>query len=119
MTNEEKIAALRQVEGLDTDAGLKVIANMIPAYLRILGLFAKNYERDKAELDTDDTEAFRTTVHGYKSGLAGIGALGLSEMACGLEEAAKSGDRGYIDANLPEFKAAVSAFSAKITEVLG
>jgi HPt (histidine-containing phosphotransfer) domain-containing protein len=121
-SNEEKFNALRQIEGLDADAGLKTIANMLPAYLRILGLFVKSQNRDEGLLDElldrDDMEEFRTTVHGYKSALANIGALNCSVMADELEKSAVENDRNSIEKKLPAFKESISILAERLRDVL-
>jgi HPt (histidine-containing phosphotransfer) domain-containing protein len=123
MTNEEKLSELRRIEGLDVDKGLKTIANMVPAYLRILGLFATNYERDKDLLDTqlgeNDLEAFGVSVHGYKSALANLGVSGLSEAAHKLEKAVTANDMAYIERELSGFKKGLADFAERIKVVLG
>jgi HPt (histidine-containing phosphotransfer) domain-containing protein len=123
MTNDDKILALRRIEDLDVDAGLKVIAGMIPVYLRLLRLFVKNHERDKDLLDNqlaaDDLRGFRVSIHGYKSSLGNLGALGYSEMALALEKAAMDNDREFIDREFDEFKKSIAEFAQSLRAVLG
>jgi len=118
MTNEEKIALLRQIDIMDVDSGLKNISNLVPAYLRILGLFAKKQLEDLV-FSKDDMGQFSTTVHGYRSLLANIGAVSLSVEANGLEQAAKSGDADFIEANFDGFKSKVEGLAAQLREILG
>ena len=122
MTNDEKLALLREIKGFDAEAGLRSIANMLPAYFRVLGLFVRNHERDKDLLNTQlksgDIEAFDVTVHGYKSALANLGALILSQKAAELEKAAKNNDMAFIKNNLADFNAEMSDFAEKLNEVI-
>jgi len=122
VTDKEKLTQIRKIEGIDVDSGLNNIAGMIAAYLRILGVFVKNWERDKylldSHLNSEDMEAFELTVHGYKSALANMGMLEASELSFKLEMAAKSGDREYITGNLAEYLDSVQALVDKIRPVL-
>jgi len=122
MTNDEKILKLRQIDGLDVDTGLKTISGMVGPYLKVLGLLVKMDGNDKGlfakQLADGDTEAFRTSVHGYKSALANIGAMKLSDDAKALETAAKENNRDFIDANVSNFADGVSNLAANIKNVL-
>jgi len=122
LTNDEKILAVRKIDGLDVDAGLKTIANMVAPYLRVLGTFVRNVERDKDLLDNQlaagNTEDFRTSVHGYKSALGNIGAIQLSEEAYKLEKAVIDNDRSFIDDNLPAFKEGIFKLAKSLEEIL-
>jgi len=124
LTNEEKIAALRQIPGLDVSAGLAVIANMEAPYLRILGLFVKNWGTNESKLDEefcetqDELEGFRTLIHGYKSALGNLGALELAEKAFSLETSAKNNNRAAIEQPLSEFKSGVSQLVAAVERIL-
>jgi len=122
-TNEKKLQAIRQIEGLDVDAGLKTIANMVPAYIRVLGIFVKGEGRNVGRLDeqlaTDDMEAFQTTIHGYKSALSNLGAFECARLAQLLEVAAKNDDRTSIDEKLPAFKENVGKLVMLLGQVLG
>ena len=118
----EKISAIRAIGGIDVDAGLKVVANIGKIYLKVLGLFAQNQERDSelmiAHLAAGDLVSFRTAVHGQKSALASLGILALSAEAAKLEVAAVDGDREFIDANFSAFNAEFAAVAEKIKAVL-
>ena len=120
--NNRKIEALRLIDGLDVDFGLKTIANMTAAYLRVLGTLVASQRRDKDllanQLDENDIESFRTSIHGAKSALSNIGAFKVSELAQELEDAAADNDRATIEAKLPAFKESVTTLTESIAKVL-
>ena len=119
--NEKKMLALRDFNGLDVDAGLKTIANMVPAYLRVLGLLIKTVTNDEKEFDKlleNDIVQFRVKVHGYKSALANVGFIELSANAKELEFAARAEDRDLIKSKLPAFKSAINEVAEKLKEIL-
>jgi len=122
LTNDEKILKLREIDGLDVDAGLKILSGMTGPYLKVLGILIKMDANDKgvfeSQLESGDTEAFRTSVHGYKSALANIGAMSLSEKAKELEIAAVGGDRAFIDEHLSAFENGVSDLASKLKAIL-
>jgi HPt (histidine-containing phosphotransfer) domain-containing protein len=122
MTNEEKILALREIEGLDVDFGLKTIMNMVPSYFKVLGIFERNEITDKLKFDEflkeESLENFRILVHGYKSALGNIGGKPLSDKALELEKAAVSNDMDFINNNLDSFKEEVAEFAEKIRNII-
>ena len=88
----EKLA----VRGFDTAAGVEYSAGMEEFYLEMVKTFADGYEEKAAEIVKDyseeNLENYRTRVHALKSTAKMIGAMELSELALGQENAAKDGD---------------------------
>ena len=88
----EKLA----VRGFDTAAGVEYSAGMEEFYLEMVKTFADGYEEKAAEIAGDfskeNLENYRTRVHALKSTAKMIGAMELSELALGQENAAKDGD---------------------------
>ncbi|MDR0196666.1 MAG: hypothetical protein LBI36_00390 [Oscillospiraceae bacterium] len=123
MTNDEKILALRGVDELDVDAGLKVLSGLTGPYLKVLRIAVKTEKKDKGVLEgllaENKYDDFRVIVHGYKSALANIGALKLSATAKELEASSSKGERAEIEAVLPGFLSRFSAFAEKLSEILG
>ncbi|MCL2634328.1 MAG: Hpt domain-containing protein [Oscillospiraceae bacterium] len=123
MTNEEKLLAVRQIDELDVDAGLRTISNLVGAYLKVLGILVKMNINDEGKFEAllaeNDYEAFRTLIHGYKGALANIGASELADKARVLEVAAIDNDRSVIDEKLNEFKDGVTALAIKLKDILG
>jgi len=119
---DQTIALLRQVDGLDVTSGLKTLANSAPAYLRILRSFVKmvNNEQGKMEnfLQQNDLDNFRIAIHGYKSALANIGALSLSDLARELEIASGNMDRATVDQRFPEFQQGLQNLIANLDTAL-
>ncbi|MCL2636803.1 MAG: hypothetical protein FWD48_00380 [Oscillospiraceae bacterium] len=123
LTDDEKILALRNIEGLDVDSGLKNVMNMVAVYFKILRVFVKNERNDKERFDRminlDEISDFNVMVHGYKSSLKNIGATYLSELALQLEMYAKNSDVARIEENLPAFKDKLAAFADNLEKILG
>ncbi len=98
-TVEEKLAAI----GVDTEKGLYYSQNDREFYDTLLAQYLKESVKKKEimkdSLSSNDLEAYTIQVHSIKSTSKMIGAMVLSENARLLEEAAKKGDREYIDNN--------------------
>jgi len=123
LTNDEKILALRSIEGFDVDFGLKTVMNMIPVYFKVLRIFVKN-ERNEHEsfdqlINSGEIGDFNVLVHGYKGSLRNIGALNLSNLAQQLETFAGNNDIAGIKANLPAFKDGIRLLADNIEKILG
>ena len=89
--------------GIDTEAGLKYCVGDRDFYQSLLVQFATE-SADKISAMTNyfnirDWHNYEILVHALKSTSKMIGAMDLSETARGLETAAKSQDRDYIDHN--------------------
>lgn len=95
----DRLAAI----GVDTQKGLYYSQNDREFYETLLAQYAKESVDKKRimteSLGSNDLKSYAIQVHSIKSTSKMIGALDLSEVARGLEVAAKSGDRDYIDAN--------------------
>lgn len=88
-------------EFLDVSSALQYCCDSEELYLDIVGTYL---EEDRYGLISEyfaakDLENYRIQVHALKSGSRTIGANALYEEALRLEEAAKSGDTGYITEN--------------------
>ncbi len=95
----EKLTAI----GVDTKQGLFYSQNDKEFYETLLAQYAKESVQKKRimaeSLETGDLKNYAIQVHSIKSTSKMIGAMNLSECAKQLEDAAKCGDRAYIDAN--------------------
>jgi two-component system, sensor histidine kinase and response regulator len=84
---------LAGIDGLDLDAGLKVVRGKVPAYLRILRLFAEGHALDHEQLrhhlDRHDFLAAEHAAHALKGSASNIGATTIRQLAAALEAAAK------------------------------
>ena len=98
-TIAEKLAAI----GVDTEKGLYYCQNDAQFYNTLILQYAKESGAKKRmikeALATDDLKNYAIQVHSIKSTSKMIGAAELSESARLLEEAAKNGDAGYVQAN--------------------
>jgi signal transduction histidine kinase/response regulator of citrate/malate metabolism len=114
----EKVNA---VEGLSAKVGLDMVSGQREVYETSLKLmFAEIDKCEKklgAYLDNGDMLNFEILAHSMKGALSGIGALGLSECALGLEKAASAGDVGFCFDNLPHFIESLKALSSGIKSI--
>ena len=98
-----QIAGQFQIDGMDTDKGIKMLGGKLETYVRILGLFTRDGYEKIGELreciETENVRLYATYVHALKGAAANIGADGLSEMAKTLETAGKGGDLAFVRAN--------------------
>ena len=112
---EDAFASLR-LAGIDPEKGLKYSRNDTALYSELLNEYAHDAKKKTAELrrcyEEKDWEDYTVFVHALKSSSALIGAGRLSEMAANLEEAAKTGDTAFIQA---EHAAMITEF-ARVTE---
>lgn len=105
----EELPAIREgtVGGyIDFARGMEAVGNQEKPYLNILKVAVREGEKKLAQLweyfDRGDLEHYRIEVHALKSSMAGIGAMGLSEMAREHELAAKEGDATWIELHIRE-----------------
>lgn len=89
--------------GIDTAVGLKYCMNDVEFYTEMLKDFAASAEDRETALgnsfEVSDFDRYRVTVHSLKSAARTVGAVGLSETAEKMEEAAKNLDADYISEN--------------------
>jgi signal transduction histidine kinase/DNA-binding NarL/FixJ family response regulator len=101
------LLALREVTDINAEIGLSRVNGLKKMYRNNLQLFSEKLggdaEKMKAFLDTGDINGFAIIVHAMKSTLASIGAPNLSEIARGLEAAAKNNDDAYCIEHYPAF----------------
>lgn len=95
------------LEFLDQEEGLGYCGNMEPVYESVLKTYAEAYaatmEKIIAYDQQKDFKNLAIQVHGVKGASKNIGADEVSEMAKGLEFAAKAEDQAFIDAHMQEF----------------
>jgi len=103
---------LPEIPGVDVQRGISMTGGKMALYEQVLTLFLKDAELRLPSLTSltlqtapgaDALPAFVTQVHALKSASASIGAAAFSAMAEKLEAAAKAGDLGFIQENLPGF----------------
>ena len=106
---EEKIELpdfLSEINLLDVEKGLAYCGG-VSEYIDALQIFASSIELRGNELENDyqskDWNNYTIRIHALKSMTKSIGAIDLSDLAAGLEEAGKSGDTSAIDAGTGVF----------------
>ncbi len=104
--NESALPYARLVQaGIDVEKGLNYCSGDEDFYLEMLQIFYSQSEEKRKEIvslyEAADWENYAIKVHALKSTSLTIGAEQLSEHAKALEQAGKSGDAEYIQANHP------------------
>jgi len=110
------------IDGVDVSLGLSRMGGNTEIYLRGLEVFSEDIQevsrQIKSSLETGDTAAYTTYVHGLKGAAAAIGAVSLSEAARELEMAAKRQDKTFIEAHTPVLFEDLKALLSGIEKVL-
>lgn len=90
-----QMAQLSQVEGLDTDAGLRSLLGEQRRYLKLLAQFLKGHGKDadliSAAAGNRDFETIRQKSHALKGVSATLGATRIRDVASQLEKTAMPG----------------------------
>jgi len=111
-----------KIEGLNVKRGIEMSGENFENYMQTLNIFLRDgYEKIseiKTCLETENVSLYEINVHALKSAAANIGAGMLSEMAKGLEEAGKRGDRVFIETHNPELMTALEVQLKNISSAL-
>ena len=111
-----------EISGLDTRKGIRNSGGNLENYIEILSIYAADSKSRLAEMakchKEGDVKALTICIHALKSATANIGADELSGQATELETAGKTGDSGYIDANLQRFTNALALLLENIQRYL-
>jgi len=112
----ETTRRLRDVPGLDVDAGLAFVGNSVDLYMRLLKRFVQLHKGDVQRMVVQageaDRELLQQLAHAIKGGAATLGLSGLAAGARRLEEAA----REAAPARLVELARALEADHADLAE---
>jgi signal transduction histidine kinase/DNA-binding NarL/FixJ family response regulator/HPt (histidine-containing phosphotransfer) domain-containing protein len=116
-------AVFSGIAGLDPSVGLARIGGAPDRYLKLLETFCRDAQAALCHLyqameDETSLRAFTTQVHALKSGLANIGATGLSRTAAVLEKAGREKDWPGISARLADFRGELAALKGRIEVIL-
>ena len=106
---------------LDVATGMTYCLNNEEFYESIIKEFraSNKYEEIQEKYDDADLEEYAVLVHGVKSSALTIGATKVSEMAKGLEFAARSEDVDYLKENHYPFMRAYGELLDNLDEVYG
>ncbi|MCR4991276.1 MAG: response regulator [Lachnospiraceae bacterium] len=106
---------------LDVATGMTYCLNSEEFYESIIKEYrtSNKYEEIQEKYDDAELEEYAVLVHGVKSTSLTIGALKVSEMAKGLEFAAKAEDIEYLKANHYAFMRAYGELLDNLDEVYG
>ena len=111
-----------EIEGVDTNRGIKMSGGTVEFYLETLTLFHKDgFEKIKEIkecLETNNLSLYTIHVHALKSASSNIGADALFEQAKALEQAGDDEDITYIEKNNAMFLINLELLLDKIHIVL-
>ena len=83
-------AAFSRIDGLDVEAGLRVVARSWNAYRRVLRLFVTHHREDlqriRNALDAGQFEEVRSLAHALKGSAGNIGAGVIQALSAGIEQ---------------------------------
>jgi CheY-like chemotaxis protein len=116
------VARLASIDGLDVAAGLSLLKQKVPSYLRILRLFAELHAQDGARLgDALARQAWSEILqlaHALKGAAGNIHADGIRAQAAALEGAARREHALELEAALPPLQRALPRLCAALLECL-
>lgn len=89
---------LEQLDGVDTETGIKNCAGSQSAYFEVLQTFAASNLANvlNAYFEKEDLENYSVTAHSIKGACRNIGAHDIADKAYSLERAAKRGDISFV-----------------------
>lgn len=89
---------LEQLDGIDTETGIKNCAGSQGAYLEVLQTFASSNLANVLNMyfENEDLENYSVTAHSIKGACKNIGAHDIADKAYSLERAGKRGDIAFI-----------------------
>jgi signal transduction histidine kinase/CheY-like chemotaxis protein len=99
------MTAVKRIDGMNAEIGLSRFAGMADVYQEMTEAFYRKLAGECEKLDgflgNQELANFAIAVHAMKSSLATLGVMGLSEVAAGLENAAKELDMQYCEGQFP------------------
>ena len=97
------------IEGIDVKLGVSRIGGNFGDYLQLLDSFRHDMQGKISDmgksLSEHDYKLYTTYVHAVKSATANVGAMGISDFAAKLENAATRGDYDFVQNNHGDFVA--------------
>ncbi|WP_300438722.1 PAS domain S-box protein [Zoogloea sp.] len=95
VAEDDWAARMRDIEGLDTERGLRMVRGKWPTYLRILRIFVTTnsdiVDRLQAALAAGDLAGLERQAHGLKGSAGNIGASRVFELAAAVCNAVRDG----------------------------
>jgi two-component system sensor histidine kinase/response regulator len=99
-------AALGEISGLDTAAGLKLVRGRVASYLRILRLFAEGHadavDKLRERLERKEFAEAERTAHTLKGSAGNVGASEIQRLATELERAIRQREKEVIEVLLDQ-----------------
>lgn len=113
--------AVSRIEYINAEIGKNRVAGIEEMYREMLELLHGRLDADTVRLeeflDHGDLQNFSILVHGLKSSLSTVGAMGLSQTAFELESASKEGNENFCKAKLPGFLEDLRELNWQIVEL--
>jgi CheY-like chemotaxis protein len=93
---DDLLKQFKNIDGLDTEAGLTHVGNYEEAYIEVLRAFFSDVDNQveglRGALASEDWKDYTIRIHGLKGSLLNIGAKDLGKRAYELEMASRAGD---------------------------
>ena len=115
----EFITKLSGIEEINAEIGLSRFSGIEDMYRESVELFHKRLVREcfklKSLMEKGDIPGFSIEVHGIKTLLATVGAMGLSDEAFKLETASKGNKKSYCEEYFPPFAENLMSLHGKLS----
>ena len=122
ITGTEHIVKISDIEGLDTEDGLRRINNNTVLYLKLLGKFSKNYSNFISELNRSlkegRIEESERMVHTLKGVSGNIGATSLHSFTVTLDDKLKKQEKIDIKSEMSDLGNLLTPILNSIDQVL-
>jgi len=109
---QNRLKALRQVEGLDVEIGLRMLGGDISVYLRLIRQFSQKCETAAIDIlkqnAAENYQSIMQTVHCIKGVAGNLGAIKIQELAAEMEQAVR------IRSGKAQFEEQINSFVAEI-----
>lgn len=112
---------LSQVEGLDYDEGISLMAGNLESYMKVLnvsvGNISENYNKLDVIRNTEHMDIMKLHFHSLKGIFLNIGAASLADNSKMLEAASRDLDSAYIRANIDRYMDSVKKINDQLKYV--
>lgn len=112
---------LSQVEGLNYNEGISLMAGNLESYMKVLnvsvGNVAENYNKLDVVRNSEHMDIMKLHFHSLKGIFLNIGATDLAEKSKMLEAASRETDSAYIHANMDEYMNSVKKILDQLKDI--
>ncbi len=115
------LKALRQVEGLNVDTGLRMLGGDISVYLRLIRQFGQKCETEAIHIlertAAENYQSIMQMVHSIKGVAGNLGAIKIQELAAELEQAVRIRlGKGQFEEQINSFVAELRGFAEALSK---